>query len=337
MRRARKYQCLGAVAMLVVVWPVGSAARSQETSPPNELPRSWNLEEIAKQTPPYGAEGRVHVLAWKVMVDDRPLRVESCLVLKVLDTDSDYGRWCLAHLYRHPGEKKPEWRLSMIHVSGEKGTKYFPGLNIMQAKRFKTRPGNKELYAALSIEEVGWTFKQEKGWKFVSCCVCENTWKAAIGETPTRFFGQYAVDDKEPPNRTIKLFFETADKIVKKGTVPKFKLTINNEGKAPEQVIDLSGGRRPDLQDTYYELEVTQDGKMVDLSRAISDPGPIGENDYRKVGAGEKVTFDLTRFATAIEKLPTGRYQARIRFWQDPLQSAKSAFFSPYAEFSVKE
>jgi hypothetical protein len=181
---------MGAVAILLITCAPWSAAFPQDQPVPNELPRAWSFDEIAKQTPPYGAEGRVYVLAWEVIEDDRPLRVESCLVLKVLDKESDYGRWCLAHLYRHPHEKKPEWRLSMTHVSGKKGTKYYPGLDLMHAKRFKTRPGNKELYAALSFEDVNWRFELDAGWKFVSCCLCEKSWEAAIGERPTRFFGR---------------------------------------------------------------------------------------------------------------------------------------------------
>ncbi len=154
---------------------------------PNELPRSWSLEEIAKKTPPYGADGRVCVLAWKVVEDERPVRVESCLVFKVLSKNKGY---CLAHLCRDPAQEKAEWHLSMTHVKGEKGTKYYPGADILHAKRFEARPGNKELYGSLSFEEVNWSFEQETGWKFVSCGVCEKSWQAAIGEKPTQFFGR---------------------------------------------------------------------------------------------------------------------------------------------------
>ena len=144
-------------------------------------------------------------------------------------------------------------------------------------------------------------------------------------------------DDPDPPERPIRLSLEASGKTVKVGEVPKFKLTIRNEGDAPERIIDLSGGRRADLQDTYYDLEVTQGGKAVDVPRAISDPGPLGEKDFLNLKAGEKVTFELTRFAAALGRLPPGAYRARVRLWQDPLQPATSAFFSPYAEFTVRE
>lgn len=163
----------------------------EEVAVPNELPRSWRLEEIAKHAPPYATEGRIYVLAWKVIEDGRPFRVENCLVLKVLDQDDGQGRWCLAHLYRQPMEEKSaEWHLAMTHVTSKEGDKAFPGLWIDHVKRFKDRPGNKEVYASLSVEDVGWSFELEEGWRFVSCCVCEKSWKAAIGENATRFFGR---------------------------------------------------------------------------------------------------------------------------------------------------
>lgn len=37
---------------------------------PNELPRSWRLDEIAKATPPYGTEDPVYVLAWAITEDE---------------------------------------------------------------------------------------------------------------------------------------------------------------------------------------------------------------------------------------------------------------------------
>jgi hypothetical protein len=193
--RPAAFTVLALAAIAIPLWDLRSRASDQENVSAREfscdgitdgLPRSWSLEEIEKQTPPYGAKGRVYVLAWKVMEDDRPLRVESCLVLKALDKNG----YSLAHLYRHPADKKPEWCLSWLHITGEEGTKYFPGLEILHCKRFKNRPGSKELYASLSWEDVGWSFEQEEGWKFVSCCVCEKNWQAVTGEAPTQFFGR---------------------------------------------------------------------------------------------------------------------------------------------------
>jgi hypothetical protein len=180
-------RCYVAAMVLVALAPMSSPFPGVKTVP-DALPRSWSLEEISKAAPPYGAEGRVYVLAWTVVEDSRPLRVESCLVLKILNEESENGRWCLAHLYRHPVDQKAKWRLSLTHVSGEPGTKYFLGVDLFHAKRFDEKPGNKELYAALAFEEVNWNFELEKGWTVVGCGVCERSWQEAVGEKPTRFF-----------------------------------------------------------------------------------------------------------------------------------------------------
>jgi len=170
---------LSAVAMLCLAGP-------QATPAPAD-PCSWSAKEVGKQAPPYGVKGRVYVLAWKFIEDDRPLRVDSLLVLKVLANNEGYH---LANLYRHPTDRKPEWKLSMTHVSGEEGTKYYPGLMLFHDKVFPERPGNEELYASLSPEEVNWTFELEEGWKCISCGVCEKNWQEAIGEAPARSFAQ---------------------------------------------------------------------------------------------------------------------------------------------------
>jgi hypothetical protein len=65
-------QTLGAVVILLAVCPT-------QIPIPNELPPSWNLKELESQVPPYGAKGRVYVLAWKAYGDEQPLRGGSCL------------------------------------------------------------------------------------------------------------------------------------------------------------------------------------------------------------------------------------------------------------------
>jgi hypothetical protein len=135
----------------------------------------------------------------------------------------------------------------------------------------------------------------------------------------------------------IHLSLEALTATVKRGDVPAFRLTIRNGGDAPEHIIDLSAGRRRILQDTYYDLMVMQGGNPVDMPRMISDPGPPIEQDFLELKPGEKVTFELTRFASGLGWLPPGKYQARVRFRQDPLAPLERDLFSPYAEFTVRE
>ncbi|WP_020472832.1 hypothetical protein [Zavarzinella formosa] len=173
------------IAVLLLMTVAACPAGEPLAKPaPNELPRSWSLEEIDKQMP--GPRGdRVYVLAWKIVEDDRPLRVESCLAIRVFDKNEGYGLW---HLWRHPADKNLKWQVAYTHVTGEKNTKYFPGLDLLHAKQFKNRPGNKELYASLTFEEVNWSFELEKDWKVVGCGVCEKSWEEVIGEKPAKFF-----------------------------------------------------------------------------------------------------------------------------------------------------
>lgn len=178
------------VAVLSAICTGKSVAYQPGRPIPNEVPRDWSLEEIAKDTPPFGSDGRVYVLVWKVEEDDRPVRVESCLVLKVLDDKRGYY---LTHLWRRATAEKPEWRESMTHVTEMteiNGTKRPWGRWLFHSKSFEHRPSNKDIYAALSFKEVNWSFELERGWRYVRCGVCEKSWEEAIGEKPIRFFGR---------------------------------------------------------------------------------------------------------------------------------------------------
>ncbi len=131
----------------------------------------------------------------------------------------------------------------------------------------------------------------------------------------------------------LSLTLETVSKTIPAGTIPAFRLTIQNDGTVAEKVLKPRG----DLHDTYYDLQGTRDGKPVNLPRAISDPGPVTEDDFVSLEPGKNVTFEFTRFATGLHYLAPGTYEARIRVWQDPFLSWASAVLSPAAEFTVQE
>src|SRR5262249_34542624 len=109
------------------------------------------------------------------------------------------------------------------------------------------------------------------------------------------------------PARLLSFSLEAVDRTIKIGTVPKLRRMIRNDGRASERVIDLRGDRRPDLQDTYYGVEVASGDETILLPRAISDSGPISDQDFLVLRPGEKVMFQLTRFAEEFEKLAPGR------------------------------
>lgn len=190
MRRSL-FVCVVSLLAAMRFGPVPALSRGPaEDTVPNELPRSWDIKEIEKAAPPYGDGGgdRVFVLAWKIIEDDRPLRVETCLVLKELGAESKTGRWCLSHLYRHPLDKDNTWRLPPIWVSPPPPLGPEKAVAIDHLKRFKEKPGNKLIYD--SLKEVQWSFTLDDDWKLVSCGVCERAWEASIGEKPSRFFGK---------------------------------------------------------------------------------------------------------------------------------------------------
>jgi hypothetical protein len=137
--------------------------------------------------------------------------------------------------------------------------------------------------------------------------------------------------EKASLKRPLIAELEVTKKSFPRGTVPRFKLKIKNEGKAPAKVLKL----RTDLQDTYYDLEVSQNGKMISVTRAISDPGPITDADYVTLKPGESVTYELKRFASAWETLPVGKYTAVVRV-RPPGQSEKS-FRSSEVIFEVSK
>ena len=140
-----------------------------------------------------------------------------------------------------------------------------------------------------------------------------------------------AQEKKTKPALSLRL--KTLKETIPAGTEPAFSLTIENVGKATEKILKPRG----DLQDTYYDLEVTKDGKDLNLPRAISDPGPVSSEDFLTLEPGKSVTFEFSRFAVAVHDLAPGKYQARIRFWQDPLKPHKTAMFSPATAFTVKK
>jgi hypothetical protein len=143
---------------------------------------------------------------------------------------------------------------------------------------------------------------------------------------------QRAAEEKVPA-RPLSLSLEVAEQEIKAGTIPTFRLTVKNASREPQKVLDIR--ERRDLQDTYYDLEITTDGKPVKLPRAISDPGPIANRDFLALPPQESITFVLKDFPVDLKELPPGSYQASVRFWQDPYQSSRTSYRSREATFTV--
>lgn len=75
----------------------------------------------------------------------------------------------------------------------------------------------------------------------------------------------------------IQVVLAPANQTVKRGEAPRFIVTVR--AKASGQRI-MKFAERVDLRHNYAQLIVTRNGKPVELSRIISDPGPTGVGDY---------------------------------------------------------
>jgi hypothetical protein len=149
-----------------------------------ELPPDWRLEDIDRAMPPYNPGGTTYVLAWKIVEDERPFRVEQCLALKHTDQASD-GRWVIASLYRHPGRGlRNLWEVSVLSAAPDLDFKERTKLQL--SRTFKSRPGNEEVYAFM--DGCRWDLSAEPGFKLIDGRVCERTWQAGVGERPTKNF-----------------------------------------------------------------------------------------------------------------------------------------------------
>jgi len=148
-----------------------------------EIPEGWRLADIADAAPPRSGPGPVHVLAWKVIEDDRPLRVENCLVLKELKKPTkSQGRWVLASLYRHPAESK-QWNFVTVWHTPDAEFKSPPFT--MYIEEYKKRPKNAEVHGFM--DRFRWTLGADAGWMLIDGGVCA-AWEKAVGEKPTRSF-----------------------------------------------------------------------------------------------------------------------------------------------------
>lgn|SRR5262245_55842833 len=158
-----------------------------------ETPEDWDLNEIAEAAS-FGRSSErepwdpivTHVLVWKVREDNRPLKVEECLVLQhQKDPNKNNERWVLASLYRHP-EYRNEWEVSertsrMLGADGERFCH-----RERHYETYEVSPRNADVYAFM--DKVDWKLGADDGWRLLGRKICRQTWRTAIGEEPTRRF-----------------------------------------------------------------------------------------------------------------------------------------------------
>jgi len=124
---------------------------------------------------------------------------------------------------------------------------------------------------------------------------------------------------------------------VKAADKPRFSVAVSNNTDRSVRVLDVRDGRRPDLQDSYFELFVIQGRRSVDVPMAISDPGPLSAADFLELRPGARVLFRDISYKRALQELPAGAYEAFILFWRDPVLSHTTRCRSTSARFTVQD
>jgi hypothetical protein len=120
---------------------------------------------------------------------------------------------------------------------------------------------------------------------------------------------------------------------IKVGAEPQFVLSLRNTGKESLRILDVRGGRRSDLQDTYFEVLVQRQGQRVSLPRPICDPGPISEEDFFQLLPGVKEDIRLSEPCLDLTALKPGAYEAHVSLWPDA--ELKTRCDSSEARFEV--
>lgn len=104
---------------------------------------------------------------------------------------------------------------------------------------------------------------------------------------------------------------------VKVGAKPRFSARVRNGTGRAVRLLDIREGRRPDLQESYFELVVTRDGEVVDVPIVISDPGPIDDTDVFELTPGRELEVRDVKYTRDLSELPVGEYEAFVLFWRD--------------------
>jgi hypothetical protein len=147
-----------------------------------------------------------------------------------------------------------------------------------------------------------------------------------------------------PPDcQGIETILRVSSPAVKAGSEPVFTLVLRNRSGKAVRLLDVRAGRRGDLAETYYELVLESNGRRVEnLTRPISDPGPIDAADYFVLSPATVAVIPIGA-STDLTTLRIGQYAAHVRITLDPLstpvpscQSARTSF-KVYAGSTAKE
>lgn len=137
--------------------------------PKPELPPGWDANDMSLDPP---SPRRVSVvLAFRSMVDDRPLYLDEAIVwAHDLGDDAGAERWRLVHVYRHPKDDD-DWKLSVINDANdyEATESYDHAPTIDEAKKF--------------FEETWW-WQRDDSFRKLAMGMPRSAWQKAFGADP---------------------------------------------------------------------------------------------------------------------------------------------------------
>ncbi|HEU4678086.1 MAG TPA: hypothetical protein VFS35_01110 [Terrimicrobiaceae bacterium] len=107
----------------------------------------------------------------------------------------------------------------------------------------------------------------------------------------------------------VRVIVSPLEQVVVAGEVPIFSVRVEAV-RTSARVIRLN--ERDDLRVNYARLAITLAGSPVELPRFISDPGPIGANDYVVLDPGKSLSFLHRGEPFALSELRPGSYSARV-------------------------
>ena len=167
----------------VLIWAFASCKNSKS----DPLPIGWETHQIkaACAKLPHSEPICTHILAWKIVEDlQTKLYIEECLVWHHQVSRKKHW-WWISAVYRHPrlSPPKPEWRQSMVFDS--------PNPNF---QTYDHAPTSVEIENG--VYDINGFFSSRSGYKILDAGVCQNTWVAVTGQSPSTHF-----DGKEFKNR----------------------------------------------------------------------------------------------------------------------------------------
>jgi hypothetical protein len=143
------------------------------------VPPGWDVAVMAREVFDFAIQ-EGNILAWKIEEDDRPLRIESAIILiRHIPAGSSAGLalgwpFILAHVYRHPQDDN-RWHVAMVTDVAYTGM-----------TQFVEQPTAAQL--ATFLEDTWWTFgARDQDYRLLGAGVCGEAWRALFGvEPPTR-------------------------------------------------------------------------------------------------------------------------------------------------------